>query len=114
MYADRATGYGQMQGQPMQAMHGITGAVAPETRPSEVSEEMAHLSRVIDHLGMTTTSLSNRLSCVRRATGAGLSGNKAGPPEPVLCELASNIRGQRKTIEQHHAELLAMLSELEV
>lgn len=93
---------------------GQSTSPAGETRQSEITEEMNHLSRVVDHLGMTINQITDRLKPVRRQAGNTNAKEQSSPPEPVLCMVADSIRAQRKLVEMYRVSLQAALNELEV
>lgn len=94
---------------------GHTKATADQVRQSEVSEEISHLSRAVDLIGMTVNQISDRLVPVRRQTGNATTGkNDPQPPESVLCGVADAIRAQRRQLEMFQAVLQSAQNELEI
>lgn len=84
-------------------------------RQTEVSAEMAHLSRAVDMLGNVFAELADRLAPVRRQTGGQAVGKgETPPPEPMLCQMADAIRSVRKQVEQQQGLLHVALNELEL
>lgn len=92
------------------------GGVMAQTaaRQPEVRAEMERMEKATDLLGMTASTLLDRLDPVRTQANSAIGCGKESAPEPVLCGVAGAIRTQRQRVENVQQLLQRILNELEI
>lgn len=93
------------------APRGLDNAI----RKPEVEQEVTSLRETIGEVGNMVDTLAARLEPVRRKSGPQSEKVTTNPaPEPMLCDLASQIRELRRVLQGHARVASLVIGELEI